>query len=223
MARSAEDLSLALDIIAGPDEPMATAYRLALPAARHTALRDFRVFVLAEHPLVPTAAEVRAALDRVAADLTKLGAKVTRASPRLPDLALHGRIYSRLLTSVFGTDIPEPAYARLQEVARSLPASDSSLRAERVRGMVLGHRDWMHADRVRASLAQRWQDLFRDFDVVLCPVMPTVAFPQDQSEMANRRLRVDDNDIPYQDQVMWPSDRHADRSPSRPLCRSGAR
>ena len=205
MARSAEDLSLALDIIAGPDEPMATAYRLVLPATRHTALRDFRVLVLAEHPLVPTAAEVRTALDRVAAELTKLGAKVTRTSPRLPDLALHGRIYSRLLTSVFGTDIPEPAYARLQEVTKSFPAGDSSLQAERVRGMVLSHRDWMRADRVRASLAQRWRDLFRDFDVVLCPVMPTTAFPQDQSEMANRRLRVDDRDIPYQDQVMWPS------------------
>ena len=213
MARSAEDLALALDIIARPDEPMATAYRLALPAARHIALRDFRVLVLAEHPLVPTAADVHAALDRVAVDLTKLGAKVARSSPRLPDLALHGRIYSRLLTSVFGTDIPEPAYARLQEVARSLPASDSSLRAERVRGMVLSHRDWMRADRVRASLAQRWRDLFRDFDVVLCPVMPTTAFPQDQSEMVNRRLRVGRRRHPVPGPSHVAVHRYADRPP----------
>ena len=205
MARSAEDLSLALDIIAGPDESVATAYRLALPSARHSALRDFRVLVLAEHPLLPTAGDVRAALEHVTDELTKLGVNVARNSPRLPDLALHGRIYSRLLTSVFGTDIPEPAYARLQEVVRSLAAGDNSLRAERVRGTVLSHRDWNRADRVRASLAQRWRDLFRDLDVVLCPVMPTTAFPQDQSEMVNRRLKVDDADISYQDQVMWAS------------------
>src|SRR5207253_3181447 len=31
MARSAGDLALALDVLAGPDEPLATAYKLALP------------------------------------------------------------------------------------------------------------------------------------------------------------------------------------------------
>src|SRR5436190_11003530 len=35
MARSAADLALALDVIAGPDDPQASAYRLALPPPRH--------------------------------------------------------------------------------------------------------------------------------------------------------------------------------------------
>ena len=56
MARSAADLALALDILAGPDEQRdGVAYRLALPPPRHDALKDFRVLVIDEHPLLPTA------------------------------------------------------------------------------------------------------------------------------------------------------------------------
>jgi amidase len=33
--------------------------------------------------------------------------------------------------------------------------------------------------------------------------MPTTAFPHDHSEMATRRIKVDDQDISYGDQTMW--------------------
>ena len=146
---------------------------------------------------------MRAALDRIVENIGKAGAKIVRSSPLVPDLALQGRIFARLLTSVFGTDVPESAYARLQDIAKSIPSTDTSLQSERVRGLVLSHRDWMIADRVRAGLAQRWRELFREFDVVLCPVMPTTAFPHDHSEMSTRRIAIDDKDVSYGDQTMW--------------------
>ena len=40
---------------------------------------------------------------------------------------------------------------------------------------------------------------------MLCPVLPTVAFPHDHSDMTGRRLQVDDRNIPYGDQFVWPS------------------
>ena len=90
MARSARDLELLLDVIAGPDEPIATAYRLALPPPRRNALKDFRVLVLDDHPLLPTAASVRGAVERLADRLVRTGAKVARSSPLLPDMATAG-------------------------------------------------------------------------------------------------------------------------------------
>ena len=43
-------------ITAGPDQARdGIAYRLALPAPRHERLKDFRVLVIDEHPLLPTA------------------------------------------------------------------------------------------------------------------------------------------------------------------------
>ena len=46
LARSAADLSLALDLLAGPDEAEAIAYSLALPPPRADRLDGFRVLVL---------------------------------------------------------------------------------------------------------------------------------------------------------------------------------
>jgi amidase len=205
MARSAGDLALALDIIAGPDEPDAIAYRLALPPARQTDLKAFRVLVIDTHPLLPTANTVRAALDRLAGRLVKAGSRVERASPFLPDFTLTARIYTQLLTSFFGADYPIDVYRRVQEAVASLPPEDSSLTALRARGIVLSHRDWIAADRVRGMLSRQWRDLFREWDVVLTPVMPTPAFPHDHTaDMRARRIQIDGVDYPYQDQLVWP-------------------
>ena len=101
MARTAADLALELDVLAGPDEARdGVAYRLALPAPRHQDLKSFRVLILDTHPLLPTAASVRTALDRLGERLAKAGAKVGRDSPLLPDLAEGARLYMRLLLGV---------------------------------------------------------------------------------------------------------------------------
>ncbi len=77
MARSAADLALELDVIAGPDETTeGIGYRLALPPARHQDLKSFRVLVVDTHPLCPTAASVQAALDHLADQLAGAGAHV---------------------------------------------------------------------------------------------------------------------------------------------------
>src|SRR6185369_5524553 len=72
MARSVADLSLLLDVIAGPDPLEAgKAYRLDLPAPRHGALKDFRVVVVDTDPVMPTDSVVRGSIDRLAANLEK--------------------------------------------------------------------------------------------------------------------------------------------------------
>src|SRR5262249_51079873 len=70
-------------------------YRLALPAARGEDLKSFRVLVIDEHPLLPTAGTVRGALDRLSQRLVKSGAKAARESLLVPDLAHSARVYMR--------------------------------------------------------------------------------------------------------------------------------
>ncbi len=203
MARCAADLSLALDVLAGPDELQATAYRLALPLTRHTRLADFRVLVLDTHPLAPTAQEVRAALHTFAERLARAGCKLASSSPLLPDLARVATTFTSLLMSFFGADLPEPEYRGLQHAAAGLPPGASGPEADQLRGLVLSHRDWIHADRVRATLSNQWRQLFREWDVVLCPVLPTPAFAHDHSDMRSRRLRIDGADLPYDALGLW--------------------
>jgi len=204
MARSAADLELLLNVIAGPDEPMATGYRMALGPPRHDRLQGFRVLIVDTHPLLPTAQSIRTAIDRFAEKLEKAGAKVARSSPLLPDLAQMARTYMLLLMSLAGADMPAEAHRRLQGVAAGLPAEDQSLSAMRVRGIVLSHRDWIAADNVRRAIQQQWRDLFREWDVVVCPAEPIPAFPHDHAPREARRLDIDGRDFPFSDRVVWP-------------------
>src|SRR2546430_7047588 len=67
MARTARDLTLLLDVMAGPDPlTLGVAYDLTLPPARHERLCDFRLLVLDEHPLIATGSAVRAGVNRMA-------------------------------------------------------------------------------------------------------------------------------------------------------------
>jgi amidase len=203
MARSAGDLALGLDVMAGPDAADALGYRLELPPPRHADLRDFRVLVLDEHPLLPTSGSIRAALDALADRLAKHGVTVARTSPLLPDLARIGRTFVQMLAAIFAADYPDDIYAGLKSRAAELPTEADSVAAARLRATIMSYREWVRTNRIRIGITNRWQLLFREWDVVLCPVTPTPAFAHDHSEMPARRMSVDGTEIPYGDQIMW--------------------
>jgi amidase len=204
MARSAVDLALALDILAGPDIPLSTAYRLALPPPRHTRLRDFRVLVLTEHPVVATAAAVRGPIERLAERLERQGAKLGRSSPLLPDPVLAAKTYVHLLMSFVGAEMPEEAYRHVAAKMAAVPPDVDTPELWPSRGLVLSHRDWLHADRIRAAQQQQWRELFKEWDVVLAPPMPTPAFPHEHApDWESRRILIDGAERPYGEQGLW--------------------
>ena len=206
MARSAADLELALDVVMGPDKAHdGMAYRVTLPPARHSSLKDYRVLVIDAHPLMPIDSTIREALDRLSDRLIRVGAKVAHQSPLLPDLAGSARLYMRLLAASKSLSISPELYAEAQRGAAVLPPSDTRLAAERRRGTVISHRDWLAADVARAGFEKQWSALFREWDVVLYPAAPVVAFPHDHSlPIEGRHLKVDGTEHPYDDALfVW--------------------
>jgi amidase len=206
MARSATDLSLLLDVMAGPDPIEAgKAYSLSLPPPRHTNLRDFRILLIDGDPLMPTDRAVRAGIEKLATNLGKAGVTVTRENPLLPDFASSTRLYMRILMSQLGASFQPEAVAGAQAAMADLSPDDTSLRGERLRGITLSHRDWIAADSGRTRLNAQWREFFKAFDAVVCPIMPTPAYVQDHSpEQEKRTIKVDDKDYPYLDQLAWP-------------------
>ncbi|WP_040811139.1 amidase [Nocardia concava] len=205
MARTARDLTLLLDVMAGPD-PLThgIAYNLTLPPARHDRLADFRVLVLDDHPFIPTSSAVRAGVSRVADALSDSGARVEHHSPLLPDLAEAARLYRQLLFSGSVARFPVDAYAQLQTRAAALSPDDQTLDADMLRAMVMTHRDWLEATTRRDLHRQAWRHLFTEFDAVLCPITPTPAFPHDHNpDPLSRRLDIDGTPHPYFDQLVW--------------------
>ena len=207
MARGAADLTLLLDVMAGPDPIEAgKAYSLALPPARHTNLKDFRVLLIDSDPVLPTDKDVRAGIEKLAANLGKAGVNVTRQSPLLPDFAASSGLYLRILLALLGATFPPEVVASAQAAAAELSPDDKSLRAERLRGITLSHRDWIAADNGRTRLSAQWRKLFESFDAVICPIMPTPAYPHDRAseQQETRRIKIDGKEYSYPDQLAWP-------------------
>jgi amidase len=206
MARSAADLTLLLDVMAGPD-PLNTGvgYKLALPPPRHNELKNFRILAIDSDPVLPANKDIRGAIGKLADNLAKAGVSVARQSPLLPDFAESSRLYMRMLMSFLGAFFLPEAIADAQAGVAELPPGDTSLVAERLRGVVLSHRNWVLDDGARARLRAQWRELFKTFDAVICPIMPTPAYPHDHSpEQEMRRIDIDGEPYPYPDQLAWP-------------------
>ncbi|MEU4343059.1 amidase [Nocardia sp. NPDC023852] len=205
MARTARDLTLLLEVMAGPDPlTLGVAFDLTLPAARHERLCDFRVLVLDEHPLIPTGSAVRTAVNRVADALVVAGARVERHSPLLPDLTEAATLYTQLLLSNLAASYPADRYEQLRTHAAGLNADDQGLDAARLRGGVFSHRDWIEANNRRELHRHGWRQLFTEFDAVACPITPTPAFPHDHNpQPEERRIDIDGVAYPFGDQLVW--------------------
>jgi amidase len=201
LARYASDLAIALDVIAGPDEEReGIGYRLALPAPRHDALEHFRVLVIDTHPLMPVSDAVRTAIGKLTQRLSKLGVKLACNDQALPNLADSARLYMRLLRGATSPRLSSDSFVEAQRLNAALSPGDHGLQAERMRGTVMSHRDWLAADAARLQLQEQWRALFLEWDVVIYPAAAVPAFPHDHSEpIEARHLDIDGKAYPYYD------------------------
>lgn len=202
LGRSAEDLSLGLDVLAGPDAWDARAWRVALPPARRTRLAEFRVGVWFDHPICPIDAAVAERLHAAVDAIARAGARID-ANVRPVDGADSFSIYLRLLYGALANGLPSAVLQTFDAALPGLAPDDEGAIANLVRGASQRHRDWNVANEQRAQLRARWDAFFRDFDVLLAPVMPTVAFPHDHSDFAARTVAVDGQVLPYVHQLFW--------------------
>jgi amidase len=197
MARTAADLALALDIVAGPDGPDAAGWRLALPPARHAGLADYRVLIVDEHSVVHTSSDIRRAIGALADRLGSEGCKVGRDASEVPDLQDLTQTFSALLMSSMGVDLSADEYASASARAKENGGSDHE------RNMTMSHRDWKLLDRHRLELAARWTQTFERWDIVVCPAAPTTAFPHDNRPFEKREIKIDGATTGYDKTPLW--------------------
>ncbi len=202
LARTATDLEAALDVLAGP--PLGDpAWKLELPSPRRTRLAETRVAAWLDDPLCPVDTEVGDVLERAAAALTAAGVPVDRGARPEVDPVRSNEVYSRLLLAETAAGFPAEALDRFRAEAAALDPADRSGGAGRARGAVQSHREWLSADESRHRMRAAWAAFFADFDVLLAPIMPTVAFPHDHSPMGERTVTVNGAPFPYLDQLFW--------------------
>ena len=181
LARSADDLELALDMAAGPEIGEDVAWRLALPQARHERLADFRVAVLPPIPWLPLDAEIAAALDGLAGRLGRLGTQVKTAQPEaLGDHRAHYRLYLTLLAAMTSARLPAEGRAQRLEVQRTRDDEWSLATQRGIEGSAPELLAWLtQRERYRAA----WRAFFREWDVLLAPAFFVTAYPHRDKPM----------------------------------------
>ncbi|HAM55754.1 MAG TPA: amidase [Candidatus Rokubacteria bacterium] len=204
LARSADDLALALEVIAGADAIDGTGWRLALPAPRRRALREYRVAVMLDDPSARVDREVQDRLQTLADFLGRKRAKVSDRARPAGDTAEADRVYVMLLrAATSGRQTPEEFEKNL-ETARGLAPADESYVARMVRANTMYHKDWLAWNNARHRMRLAWAGFFQEWDLLLCPAAASAAFPHDHAgERYERTIRVNGKDVPTTDQLFW--------------------
>jgi amidase len=204
LARSARDLALALTAIAGPD-PAETAQRVVLPPPRATRAAELRVAVWASQPGQVTSAETVAAVEATGRRLEKLGARVDFAARPAFDPTEAYHLYLTLLDAALSGRMPESALAARRAAFATLAPDNMNADAIMIRAVDMPHRVWLAHHERRHQIRRAWGAFFREFDVLLCPVLALPALAhQQEGDTWSRRLTVDGHEVAYNDLLFWP-------------------
>ncbi len=204
LARSARDLWLALEQISVPD-PLDSDLAISLPPPRGTRLADLRIAVWSHQPGHETDSETVALLDELGRHLEREGAAVSRTARPDFDVTEAFRLYVTLLDAALSARLPDDALARKREKKAALHPNDMSTDALFDRATDLPHREWLRLNERRHQLRRIWNAFFRQWDVLLCPVIATPALPHMQEGNPWERTHtVNGRTIAYQDMLFWP-------------------
>jgi amidase len=203
LARSAADLALGVQIMAGPDEIDRAGYQLNLRVPDHASLTTYRVAVWKTDALAPVSRETMSRVNRVAQAVADAGGVVDEtARPDFDPTVAHD-VYQTLLQSVMSSRLPDEAYAKVQAEAASLEPDDRSERAMTLRRQLATYRDYARAHETRTHMRWAWHDFFKTYDVLITPMMATPAFAHDQRPFRDRAMMVDGQAQPYFQQIFW--------------------
>ena len=182
MARSAADLALLLDVLAGPPPEQAPAWRIDLPAPRYDSLSGVRIAVKFDDAVVPTDRPYLDVLRATADALAEAGAKVEEATLPIP---------------------ADEQVALFQSLI--LPAISPSMGDEVGEAVSGTHYSWLRGQVQRAKAQRAWAEWFASgIDVFLCPVTPSAAFTHNQEgDFMTRTYIVNGEERSYLENTVW--------------------
>jgi amidase len=168
-------------------------------------MAGLRVAVWEQEPGQSTDADTVALIGQAADFLEQHGAIVDRAARPAIDVVAAYHLFLSLLDAALSSRLPPHVIAQRREAKAGLAADDMSAGAVMLRATGLEHGEWLALNERRVRVRLAWSAFFRDWDVLLCPVIATPAFPhQQEGSIATRVLTVDGAPASYGEQLFWP-------------------
>ena len=201
LARSAADLRAALEVLGGPDEEDAPAYRWSLPPARGTRLADYRIGFVLDDPACRVSSDVGDVHARAIEALRRGGVKLEEGWPKGVVPAQQYDTYLYLLNSVFAFNLRDD---QVEEMRKRAENQDGSYAAKQALAWTAPFKHFSAAAGRRNAASAVWQEYFRAHDAFLLPTAFVAAFPHDHSpRMFERRLATPEGPRQYLDLLFW--------------------
>jgi len=199
LARSADDLKTAMDVLGGPDGADALAYKWSMPPARRANLKDYKIRFVTDDKICPVVPEVKEQLHAAVEALAKAGATVKEGWPEGVTPQEQLEQYLQLLITSIPPQAPPPA-------DKIPPPGFSSVNIVPLFMKTLGmnFRGYIDLQNKRIQSQAIWQEFFKSYDAFLMPTNFLAAFPHDHSEpMMLRTLDTTLGKRAYLDLLYW--------------------
>ena len=198
LARSAEDLLLELDVLAGPAPEEAIAYHWSLPKPRRARPGEYKIGFVIDDPFCPLDSSVKDVMVNTIESLKRSGLRLTEGWPKGVNPQAMYENYFFILSAILNSALPEPA------IKEFMKAAESGVKDPWVLGATTRHRDWGLQTEQRYRARAVWREYFKTFDAFMLPVDFIPAFPHDnKSEIFSRKLATAEGDRSYVDQSKW--------------------
>jgi amidase len=205
MARSARDLTLAFEIIAGADDANSNQWKINCPHDTRTKLSEFKVAVKLDDAVCPVDQGYIDTMTDFVKKLEAAGAQVSwNTEPEL-DSQAYFDLYIKLLAAAqaFGyteeQNIPEEKHLEANATGVAL-----KMQRMRIAGRRMGHGEWQRLDNERIKMRNLFNAFFQNYDILLTPVTVSSAFPSQQKPVRYlRTIPVNDTTQPEYQQLFW--------------------
>jgi amidase len=193
LARSVEDLIMALRLIAGPDGRDWKIPPVPLEPAPERALREYRLAWTDDFGGVPVTADTKTALAKLAGELQGLGTPIERCFPTAFDFTTAWETWGELSQAEVGSTM-----SREEEESRARfgAALDSDVPISRGVARIVNAtmRQYTAILMKRDGLIAALEQFFDSWDALLCPVTVGPAFPHCPT---GTPIAVDEHTVPY--------------------------
>lgn len=198
LARCVDDLRLGFNCIAGADGIDTEVPPLPITPAMPTKTRPLRVAWWDDFAGAPICSRTRIGLDLAMQQLSQAGLTVERCRPDNFDFEAAWYAYGIIMGAEVGLGMPMTERLPLSLVGRFLPKSQPLVRAF-ANGLSFNWRRYNDALNIRERLVFQLEQFLDLWDVWVCPVTPSVAFPHQKLRKFGKppTIIVDDHPMPY--------------------------
>ena len=193
LARSVEDLQLALTLIAGEDGRRWEVPPVKLSPVRKKPLKEYRFAWTDRFGDVVASQDTQKIMQELADNLTRIGCHVEKVSPSDFDFDLAWQVYGEISGAEVGSgmDAIPRLLTRLQ--FRMMPDASPHIRSL-IRGLRMKMNHYAKALTDRDRLISQLEQFLSKWDAWLCPVTVGPAFKHCKT---GQPVKIDDQDVPY--------------------------